>query len=194
MPVPVATSSTRSSFLAQTAAARARRQRGSWPIDKTVATHSYESAIPAKSRRACRERAEAADSITSVVAPPVLGNLDGANGETRGIQRTALGVAAVWPVGSPYTHVYRLDWTSSRRAECVDPIQREKLRVLNLERHYARSRPNTRENYESSKISCLARSCRRCLGVVRSVGNCCSRAGRWRTGCQPDLRANQPRL
>src|SRR5712692_7932340 len=95
MPVPVATSSTRSSFLAQTAAVRARRQRGSWPSDRTVATHSYESAIPAKSRRACRERAEAADSITSVVTPRVLGNVDGANGETWGIQRTALGVATV---------------------------------------------------------------------------------------------------
>src|SRR6266568_6103036 len=83
MPVPVATSSTRSSVLAQTAAARARRQRGSWPSDRTVATRSWDSAIPAKSRRACRERAEAADSITSVVASPVLGNLDGANGLTK---------------------------------------------------------------------------------------------------------------
>src|SRR6266571_6353276 len=50
------------------------------------------------------------------------------------MQRTALGVAIVCPVGSPYTHVCRLDWTSSRRAECADPIQREKLRVLSLER------------------------------------------------------------
>src|SRR5205807_7411437 len=100
MPVPVATSSTRSSFLAQTPAARASRQRGSWPSDRTVATHSYESAMPAKSRHACRERAETADSMTSAVAPPVLGGFDGANGVTGGIPRTALGLAAVCPSNS----------------------------------------------------------------------------------------------
>src|ERR1700737_4893329 len=82
MPVPVATSSTRSACLAPTAPTKACRQRGSCPSDRTVATHSYDSAIPAKSRRAWRERAETADSMTSVVPPPVLGGFDGANGET----------------------------------------------------------------------------------------------------------------
>src|SRR5438105_13443513 len=81
----------------------------------------------------------------------VLGGLDEAIGETWRILRTALGVATVYPVASPYTHVCRPDWTRSTCAESVDPIRWLRLRVLSLERQSARSRPNTRENYESSK-------------------------------------------
>src|SRR5438132_3683762 len=58
MPVPVATSSTRSSGCAATDSTRARRHRGSWPRDRRVATRSYDTAMPANRPRAWRERAE----------------------------------------------------------------------------------------------------------------------------------------
>src|SRR5437870_621595 len=58
MPVPVATSSTRSSGCAPTDSTRARRHRGSWPRDRRVATRSYDTAMPANRPRAWRERAE----------------------------------------------------------------------------------------------------------------------------------------
>src|SRR6266852_294146 len=58
MPVPVATSSTRSSGCAATYPTRARRHRGSWPRDRRVATRSYDTAMPANRPRAWRERAE----------------------------------------------------------------------------------------------------------------------------------------
>src|SRR6266852_2214201 len=58
MPVPVATSSTRSSGCAATDSTRARRHRGSWPRDRRVATRSYDTAMRANRPRAWRERAE----------------------------------------------------------------------------------------------------------------------------------------
>src|SRR5712691_9644131 len=66
MPVPVATSSTRSSGCAPTDSTRARRHRGSWPRDRRVATRSYDTAMPANRLRAWRERAEATVSPDGV--------------------------------------------------------------------------------------------------------------------------------
>src|SRR5678816_1149985 len=75
MPVPVATSSTRSWREAAIASTNLRRQRGSCPSERIVATRSYDRAIPVKMRPASAATipAESAPTIDRAAEPLAAG-------------------------------------------------------------------------------------------------------------------------